>query len=83
LNVIGTFSGGYNENPAAVLRILYQDVERKMESLGFEQEQLELFKKMADREGIIIVTGPTGSGKTTTLYALLDWFNTEGKRLFL
>lgn len=81
LNVIGTFSGGYNENPTAVLRILYQDVERKMESLGFEQEQLELFKKMADREGIIIVTGPTGSGKTTTLYALLDWFNTEGKKV--
>lgn len=81
LNIIGTFSGGYNENPTAVLRILYQSAARKMESLGFEPSQLELFKKMADREGIIIVTGPTGSGKTTTLYALLDWFSTEGKKV--
>ena len=81
LNIIGTFSGGYNENPTAVIRILYQSSARKMESLGFEPSQLEIFRKMADREGIIIVTGPTGSGKTTTLYALLDWFNTEGKKV--
>ena len=47
--------------------------------LGLEASQLALLKKMIARpEGIILVTGPTGSGKTTTLYSVLNHINTDG-----
>ena len=50
-----------------------------IEKLGLEESQLELLKRMIARpEGIILVTGPTGSGKTTTLYSILNFINTEG-----
>src|SRR5216110_2000061 len=50
-----------------------------LDKLGLEEEQLELLKRMIARpEGIILVTGPTGSGKTTTLYSILNYINTEG-----
>jgi len=49
-----------------------------LSSLGFLKEQEELFKKYLNlRQGIILVTGPTGSGKTTTLYAVLNYLNRE------
>ena len=63
-----------------VLRIL----DRKkgiveMEKLGLSDENLSLLRLMLARpEGIILVTGPTGSGKTTTLYSILNHINTEG-----
>jgi general secretion pathway protein E/type IV pilus assembly protein PilB len=62
-----------------VLRIL----DRKkgivpLEGLGLDEQQLDLLKLMVARpEGIILVTGPTGSGKTTTLYSVLNYINTE------
>ena len=47
--------------------------------LGLAEEQLDRLKLMIARpEGIILVTGPTGSGKTTTLYSVLNHINTEG-----
>jgi len=50
-----------------------------LEGLGLEASQLALLKKMIARpEGIILVTGPTGSGKTTTLYSVLNHINTDG-----
>ena len=62
-----------------VLRIL--DRQRglvPLEQLGFTEDQLYTLKLMMARpEGIILVTGPTGSGKTTTLYSLLNHLNTE------
>jgi type IV pilus assembly protein PilB len=49
-----------------------------LEGLGLEAGQLQLLKKMIARpEGIILVTGPTGSGKTTTLYSVLNHINTD------
>ena len=49
-----------------------------IERLGLTETELEALKRMAARpEGIIIVTGPTGSGKTTTLYSILSHLNTE------
>lgn len=48
-----------------------------MEALGFSEHNLRLIKKCQARpEGIIIVTGPTGSGKSTTLYSMLAEINT-------
>ena len=50
-----------------------------LENLGLNEEQLYQLKLMIARpEGIILVTGPTGSGKTTTLYSVLNHINAEG-----
>ena len=50
-----------------------------LDALGLEAGQLALLKKMIARpEGIILVTGPTGSGKTTTLYSVLNHINNDG-----
>ena len=50
-----------------------------LDGLGLEKSQLNLLKKMIARpEGIILVTGPTGSGKTTTLYSVLNHINSDG-----
>ena len=47
-----------------------------LEDLGFSKQNLENFLRVLKRpEGIVIVTGPTGSGKTTTLYAILNFIN--------
>ena len=49
-----------------------------LDRLGLAEENLMLLKLMIARpEGIILVTGPTGSGKTTTLYSMLSHINTE------
>ncbi len=49
-----------------------------LDGLGLEDHDLTLLKLMIARpEGIILVTGPTGSGKTTTLYSILNHVNTE------
>lgn len=50
-----------------------------LEQLGLAEEHLHQLKLMISRpEGIILVTGPTGSGKTTTLYSVLNHINSEG-----
>ncbi|VFM95957.1 MAG: general secretion pathway protein E/type IV pilus assembly protein PilB [Candidatus Kentron sp. G] len=49
-----------------------------LENLGFSAESLDTLRLMMARpEGIVLVTGPTGSGKTTTLYSILNHLNTE------
>jgi type IV pilus assembly protein PilB len=57
-----------------VLRILdKQNLRVRMEDLGFRTEALDRVKATLDRpHGLFLVTGPTGSGKTTTLYSALD-----------
>ena len=63
-----------------VLRIL--DRERgvlPLDKIGFDTLRFSVIKQMLARpEGLILVTGPTGCGKTTTLYAMLDSLNEEG-----
>jgi len=50
-----------------------------LDKLGLEDVTLDLLKRMIARpEGIILVTGPTGSGKTTTLYSILNHINSDG-----
>lgn len=71
----------YGEN--VVLRLL--DITSALlglEQLGFSREILDKYQKLILRpHGIILVTGPTGSGKTTTLYASLDKINTVEKNI--
>jgi type IV pilus assembly protein PilB len=57
-----------------VLRILdKQNLRVRMEDLGLRTENQAAFKRMLNRpHGLVLVTGPTGSGKTTTLYSGLD-----------
>ncbi len=62
-----------------VLRILdRQNILLDIKSLGFSNKDIELFrKKIYSPYGMILVTGPTGSGKTTTLYSALNELNSE------
>ena len=62
-----------------VLRILDKAMSlRKLEDLGFANEDLDLFKRLIDKPyGLFLVTGPTGSGKTTSLYAALNAMRSE------
>jgi len=66
-----------------VLRLLSQsDIHLDLESLGFPQKILERFKFIiSSPHGIILVCGPTGSGKTTTLYAALNQINSPDKKI--
>ena len=60
-----------------VLRMLSQrDLQLDFVKLGFEQSQLEMFKRgIYAPNGMVLVTGPTGSGKTTTLYSAISELN--------
>ncbi|MBK9214340.1 MAG: type IV-A pilus assembly ATPase PilB [Chloracidobacterium sp.] len=62
-----------------VLRLLDKDkLMLDMTKLGFEPESLEKFKRaIANPYGMVLVTGPTGSGKTNTLYSALQSLNTS------
>jgi type IV pilus assembly protein PilB len=62
-----------------VIRILAQDRAKiALEELGFDEETLAQFKELLRRpQGLILVTGPTGSGKTSTLYAALNFLISE------
>lgn len=63
--------GPYGES--VVLRILNPDtIAVELEALGIHPKLLEIFKKEIEKpNGLVLTTGPTGSGKTTTLYAFL------------
>ena len=66
-----------------VLRILRpESASVGIEKLGFEQDNYETFQRIIRRpNGIFLVTGPTGSGKTTTLYAALQELNRPDKKI--
>jgi type IV pilus assembly protein PilB len=66
-----------------VLRILRPDAVRiGLVNLGFEQDNLDIFNRIIKRpNGIFLVTGPTGSGKTTTLYSALDVLNRPDRKI--
>ncbi len=66
-----------------VIRILDYSMSTKgLESLGFTPKNLEKVNKMiAVPNGIILVTGATGTGKTTTVYSLLQKLNTNNRNL--
>ncbi|MEL6329447.1 MAG: ATPase, T2SS/T4P/T4SS family [Planctomycetota bacterium] len=68
---------------SVVCRILRPDAVRiGLENLGFEPDNLEIFNRIIRRpNGIFLVTGPTGSGKTTTLYSALDVLNRPDRKI--
>lgn len=59
--------------PSIVMRLLDSaNVRRRLSDMGFSTVQLDLLRRTtASHEGMVVISGPTGSGKTTTLYALL------------
>ncbi len=68
---------------SVVCRILRPDAVRiGLPNLGFEADNLEMFNKIIRKpNGIFLVTGPTGSGKTTTLYTALDVLNRPDRKI--
>ena len=78
---VSTFPTLFGEN--VVLRLLdKRAMLPNLTDLGFNKEILEQFSKVITRShGIILVTGPTGSGKSTTLYASLSKINSEAKNI--
>lgn len=68
---------------SVVLRILDRDhLELDFAALGFEDDVTRLLRDLLEQPyGILLVTGPTGSGKTTTLYAALVELNTIAKKI--
>ncbi len=74
---VSTMAGKHGEK--AVIRIIdNQRILMSIEKLGFSYETLREFRKQINtRGGIILVTGPTGSGKTSTLYSALQELDSE------
>ena len=68
---------------SVVMRILRREsINLGLDSLGFLPDDYEVFEKLIARpNGIFLVTGPTGSGKTTTLYAALNKLNTPDRKI--
>ena len=68
---------------SVVLRILDKSaLNVDLTQLGFEQHTFEMLKRcLARPQGMLLVTGPTGSGKTTTLYAALSYLNTTERKI--
>ena len=64
-------------NERIVMRILNKDAgDKELNELGFEANDLKkLIKAVTSPQGMVLVTGPTGSGKTTTLYSILKHIN--------
>ena len=64
-------------NERIVMRILNKDAgDKALNELGFEANDLKkLIKAVTSPQGMVLVTGPTGSGKTTTLYSILKHIN--------
>ncbi len=73
--------GSYGEN--TVMRILDPDtIRQSIEDLGMSKENFSLIKKLLQKTtGSILTTGPTGSGKTTTLYAFIRHVNEPGSKI--
>jgi type IV pilus assembly protein PilB len=72
----------------AVIRILDKEsiseqfTELRLDILGFPEQELKRFRKyIAEPYGMVLVTGPTGSGKTTTLYAALSEIKSEEDKI--
>ncbi len=68
---------------SVVMRVLDRaSVRLNLDTMGFEQDTLARFNELLSRpHGILLVTGPTGSGKTTTLYAALSKIDAQANKI--
>ncbi|MFC2048951.1 GspE/PulE family protein, partial [Elusimicrobiota bacterium] len=66
-----------------VIRMLHRSsIKMDMSDLGFKKEDIEKYlKALLNPHGMVLVTGPTGSGKTTTLYAGINYINEPEKNI--
>ena len=78
---VSTLPTLYGES--VVIRILDRgNLTVELEKMGFPKQELEQFQKLIHKPyGKLLVTGPTGSGKTTTLYGALQNINTPDKKI--
>lgn len=77
---ISTIPTAFGES--VVIRILPTQMLFSLEKLGLPKKDLQVFEMLIQKpHGIIFVTGPTGSGKTTTLYACLSRINTRERKI--
>lgn len=78
---VNTLPTVYGEK--VVMRLLDSSAANlELTTLGFTQEQLDLYKLIVTRPyGMVLITGPTGSGKTVTLYSALNMLNDPGKNI--
>jgi type IV pilus assembly protein PilB len=78
---VSTAPTAYGEN--VVMRILPKNISVfNLKNLGFEDDTLNVFEEIITKPyGMVLVTGPTGSGKTTTLYAVLRRINSLKKNI--
>jgi MSHA biogenesis protein MshE len=78
---LSTMPVQYGES--VVMRLLILDGSmRSLEEIGMNEKTIVLFRKaIANPYGLILVTGPTGSGKTTSLYAALSELNTANRKV--
>lgn len=75
---VSTFPAYYGEK--VVMRILDQEKGvKKIDEMGLSEKNLAYFKEAINKPyGLILITGPTGSGKSTTLYSMLNEVDREG-----
>jgi type IV pilus assembly protein PilB len=78
VSVIPTING-----EKIVFRLLNKDTSHiELENLGFSPVQMNQYRNgIAQSHGLVLISGPTGSGKTTTLYATLKTLNTQDKNI--
>ena len=78
---VNTLPTVYGEK--VVMRILDSSAANlDLTTLGFTEKQLDLYKSVVRRPyGMVLITGPTGSGKTVTLYSALNMLNTPSKNI--
>lgn len=72
-----------NHGQSVVMRLLDKDnIKVSVKQLGFSEDMFQQFNQLIRRpNGIVLVTGPTGSGKTTTLYAALNFLNRPDRKI--
>jgi type II secretory ATPase GspE/PulE/Tfp pilus assembly ATPase PilB-like protein len=78
---VATFPTIFGEN--VVMRLLEKtSLEFDLATLGLEEDHLRLYQKLVKNQfGLILITGPTGSGKTTTLYSTINKLNSKEKKI--
>ncbi len=74
-------TAGNNED--VVMRLLTAKETMPLEAMDFTQDVLQMVKELSERpHGIILCVGPTGSGKTTTLHAVMKHINTDERKIW-